>query len=193
VKRKYMMFGLLALAIFVLLFALAAPASASTAKKVSFTETSYMWPSSTTGHPEDPSSWIFSKWWTDSKGVEHIRGFMMEGPMTVVPACPGPKLDFPPTAYAYDSVNIDGNYTRETMTSYQGAATDADVKAGKYCGIWKVFAVSYSPDGITSYYSCDSYGVAGVVKGFVMHFHCSVAQDAAGLSVGTGSGWYIPR
>jgi hypothetical protein len=190
VKRRYLIFGLLVLVVVLLLFALVGPASASTAKKVYFTETSTMWPTlDTYGQP------IFSKWWTDSQGVEHIRGFMMEGPSTDVPAWPSHKLDFPHTGYAYDSVNIDGNYTRETMTQYQGAKTDADVKAGKYCGIWKLYAVSYSPDGVTSYYTCTAYGVAGIVKGFVMHFTCVVTPDPNNqyVSLGTGSGYYTTR
>ena len=136
---------------------------------------------------------IIAKMWTDSNGVVHIRGLMMEGPATFAAAPPSHKLDFSPYGYAYDSVNIDGKYTRETMTSYQGARTGADVKAGHYCGIWKICAASHSPDGITSYYTVDEIGVAGVVKGFVMHFTCAVSPDPSdpNISLGLGSGWYL--
>jgi hypothetical protein len=197
VRRRYVVLGLLTLVVFVLLFALAGPASASADKRVYFTETSIMWPVSTTGHPEDPTSWIGSKSWTGPTGVLHVRGFLMEGPMTIVPPA-GYQLDFPAVSYAlYDSVSINGGNTSEKMTSYAGAASADDVAAGNYSGVWKISAASHlAEDGITALYTCEAHGVAGVVEGYVMHFQCQVVPKSEAewyISLGTGSGFFITK
>jgi hypothetical protein len=191
VRRRYVVLGLLVLVVFVLLFALAGPASASADKKVYFTETSVMWPSvDTYGAP------ISSKWWYSGPNeIPHLRGFLMEGPMVVVPAA-GYQLDFPAVSYAlYDSASINGNNTSEKMTSYAGATSADDVAAGNYSGVWKISAASHlASDGITALYTVEAHGVSGVVDGYVMHFQCQVVPKSAEewyISLGTGSGFYI--
>jgi hypothetical protein len=200
-KRRFLVLGLLVFLIFVLLFALAGPAGASGDKKVYFNETSVMWPSSsaTPPTPEVPGTWIGLKSWWTGKGdlFPHIRGFLMEGPVTFVPVDPARPLAFSQAYALWDSVNLNGGNTSEKMTSYVGVATADDI--GQAVGVWKISAASHlAPDGQTSIYTCDAKGVSGIVEGFLMHWKCTVVSgDPNGddwyISYGSGSGYYIAK